>query len=205
MERFHKALVKGSGNIRPEIFEQLKELYPDGLTLADIISILEMRGIDLSEASFRSYAQNGLIPAAIRMGISGKKHGGSKGYYPIWTVKRLITIKEMLSGPSITMEMLHMPSFRCLSGVHGSIGLVKTVLDAFDKETHAEQEKGQKVSREILNLRQDIKQELRLMIRHGERAIVLMGRLAGIRFKAKMRGDSRPPKKKKPSKGRKRS
>ena len=190
-QRLEYALERGDGAIPPNLFRGLEELYPEGISLTDIIRLLKLRGIGLSEAAFRSYCQKGLIPQAKRVGESGKKHAGSRGLYPLWTLKRLITIKELLSGPAITMDMLHMPSFRCMSGVNGAVGLVKSVLGAFDQEAFSEQEKGTRVPRDVLKLRLAIKEELRNMVQAGEKAIVLMGQLADLRLGLKPRGASK--------------
>ncbi len=81
---------------------QIERAHPEGLTSAQIISIFQSRGARLSEATFRKYVQLGLLPRSRRVGEKGK-HRGSHGIYPCATVRRINSIKRLMSQ-SFTIE-----------------------------------------------------------------------------------------------------
>jgi hypothetical protein len=54
------------------------------------------RGIKFSEASFRKYVQQGLLPRSKRVGRKGK-HKGSLGVYPAKTVRRINDVKRLMT------------------------------------------------------------------------------------------------------------
>src|SRR4029077_4261491 len=49
-----------------------------------------------SEASFRKYVQQNLLPRSRRVGRKGK-HRGSLGVYPAKTVRRINTVKRLMA------------------------------------------------------------------------------------------------------------
>ena len=67
-----------------------------GITAGQIVEVFQSRGIKLSEASFRKYVQQGLLPRSRRVGRKGK-HRGSLGVYPPKTVRRINTLKQLMS------------------------------------------------------------------------------------------------------------
>jgi hypothetical protein len=75
---------------------------PEGLTSSQIINIFQVRGARLSEATFRKYVQLGLLPRCKRVGDKGK-HRGSHGIYPCATIRRINSIKRLMSQ-SYTIE-----------------------------------------------------------------------------------------------------
>lgn len=81
---------------------QIEKSNPNGLTSAQIINIFQSCGARLSEATFRKYVQLGLLPRSKRVGAKGK-HRGSHGIYPCATVRRLNSIKRLMSQ-SYTIE-----------------------------------------------------------------------------------------------------
>jgi DNA-binding transcriptional MerR regulator len=81
---------------------QIERAHPQGLTSAQIIAIFQSRGARLSEATFRKYIQLGLLPRSRRVGEKGK-HRGSHGVYPCATVRRVNSIKRLMSQ-SYTIE-----------------------------------------------------------------------------------------------------
>ena len=81
---------------------QIEKSNPNGLTSAQIINIFQSRGARLSEATLRKYVQLGLLPRSRRVGAKGK-HRGSHGIYPCATVRRINSIKRMMSQ-SFTIE-----------------------------------------------------------------------------------------------------
>lgn len=79
--------------------EQLRGIettYPDGLTAVQLVDAFTSRGIKFSEASFRKYVQQGLLPRSKRVGRKGK-HKGSLGVYPAKTVRRINAVKRLMA------------------------------------------------------------------------------------------------------------
>jgi DNA-binding transcriptional MerR regulator len=52
--------------------------------------------VKFSEASFRKYVQQGLLPRSRRVGRKGK-HRGSLGLYPAKTVRRINRVKQLMA------------------------------------------------------------------------------------------------------------
>lgn len=67
---------------------------PEGLTSVQIVDLFTRRGLRFSEATFRKYVQQGLLPRSRRVGRKGK-HQGSMGLYPPTTVRRINVIKRL--------------------------------------------------------------------------------------------------------------
>ena len=67
-----------------------------GISAAQIIEVFSSRGIKFSEASFRKYVQQGLLPRSRRVGRKGK-HRGSLGMYPAKTIRRINTVKSLMA------------------------------------------------------------------------------------------------------------
>jgi len=70
--------------------------YPDGITAVQVVDVFTSRGIKFSEASFRKYVQQGLLPRSRRVGRKGK-HRGSLGVYPAKTVRRINAVKQLMA------------------------------------------------------------------------------------------------------------
>lgn len=85
---------------------EIERSNPDGLTSAQIIKIFQARGARLSEATFRKYVQLGLLPRSKRVGAKGK-HRGSHGIYPCATVRRINSIKRLMSQSFTIEEIQH--------------------------------------------------------------------------------------------------
>jgi DNA-binding transcriptional MerR regulator len=69
--------------------------YREGITAVQIVDAFTSRGIKFSEASFRKYVQQGLLPRSRRVGRKGK-HRGSLGIYPSKTVRRINAVKQLM-------------------------------------------------------------------------------------------------------------
>jgi hypothetical protein len=85
------------GGVLPE--EDLRALeghYADGITAVQIVDVFTSRGIKFSEASFRKYVQQGLLPRSRRVGRKGK-HRGSLGVYPAKTIRRINDVKQLMA------------------------------------------------------------------------------------------------------------
>lgn len=74
----------------------LEESHADGITAVQIVDIFANRGVRFSEATFRKYVQQGLLPRSRRVGRKGK-HRGSLGVYPAKTVRRINAIKRLMA------------------------------------------------------------------------------------------------------------
>jgi DNA-binding transcriptional MerR regulator len=70
--------------------------YAEGITAVQIVDVFTSRGIKFSEASFRKYVQQGLLPRSRRVGRKGK-HRGSLGVYPAKTVRRINGVKQLMA------------------------------------------------------------------------------------------------------------
>lgn len=87
--------------LKEDELRAIEAQYPDGITAVQIVDVFVSRGIKFSEASFRKYVQQGLLPRSKRVGRKGK-HRGSLGVYPSKTVRRINTVKQlMVSGHTI--------------------------------------------------------------------------------------------------------
>ncbi len=78
--------------------EQLRAIetaHVDGLTAVQIVDAFTSRGIKFSEASFRKYVQQNLLPRSKRVGRKGK-HKGSLGVYPAKTIRRINGVKQLM-------------------------------------------------------------------------------------------------------------
>jgi len=78
--------------------EQLRAIetaHADGLTAVQIVDAFTSRGIKFSEASFRKYVQQNLLPRSKRVGRKGK-HKGSLGVYPAKTIRRINAVKQLM-------------------------------------------------------------------------------------------------------------
>jgi len=81
--------------LKEEELRAIEGTYPDGITAVQIVDAFTSRGIKFSEASFRKYVQQGLLPRSRRVGRKGK-HRGSLGVYPSKTVRRINAVKQLM-------------------------------------------------------------------------------------------------------------
>ena len=81
--------------LREEELRAIETAHPDGLTAVQVVDAFTSRNIKFSEASFRKYVQQGLLPRSRRVGRKGK-HKGSLGVYPAKTVRRINTVKRLM-------------------------------------------------------------------------------------------------------------
>lgn len=81
--------------LKEEDLRAIEGTYPDGITAVQIVDAFTSRGIKFSEASFRKYVQQGLLPRSRRVGRKGK-HRGSLGVYPSKTVRRINAVKQLM-------------------------------------------------------------------------------------------------------------
>lgn len=74
---------------------QLRQNFPEGLSVQQILDLLSDRQMKLTEATFRKYVQLGLLPRSVRVGRKGK-HSGSEGRYPVEVVQHIRRIKTLV-------------------------------------------------------------------------------------------------------------
>ena len=67
-----------------------------GLSTQEIVEIFAARGERLSEATFRKYVQQGLLPRSVRVGRKGK-HRGSQGRYPASVVRQIEAVRALMA------------------------------------------------------------------------------------------------------------
>jgi DNA-binding transcriptional MerR regulator len=84
-----------AGLLQEDELRAIEGAYPDGITAVQIVDAFTSRGIKFSEASFRKYVQQGLLPRSRRVGRKGK-HRGSLGVYPSKTVRRINAVKQLM-------------------------------------------------------------------------------------------------------------
>lgn len=75
---------------------ELEAEHREGMTAVQIVEIFSARGVRLSEATFRKYVQQGLLPRSRRVGRKGK-HRGSLGLYPVKALSRINVIKTRMA------------------------------------------------------------------------------------------------------------
>jgi DNA-binding transcriptional MerR regulator len=93
--------ISRAGALTDEQLRAIETQYPDGLTAVQVVDAFTRHNIKFSEASFRKYVQQGLLPRSRRVGRKGK-HKGSLGVYPAKTIRRINTVKQlMLDGYTI--------------------------------------------------------------------------------------------------------
>ncbi|MBA3457767.1 MAG: MerR family transcriptional regulator [Deltaproteobacteria bacterium] len=96
--------------LKEEDLRAVEGTYADGISAVQIVDVFTSRGIKFSEASFRKYVQQGLLPRSRRVGRKGK-HRGSMGVYPAKTVRRINTVKSLMADgytiEEIQGEFLH--------------------------------------------------------------------------------------------------
>jgi hypothetical protein len=85
-----------AGLLSEEDLAAIESQYPQGITAVQVVEVFQSRGVKLSEASFRKYVQQGLLPRSRRVGRKGK-HRGSLGVYPAKTVRRINAVKQLMT------------------------------------------------------------------------------------------------------------
>lgn len=139
--------------------------YAEGITAVQIVDVFTSRGIKFSEASFRKYVQQGLLPRSRRVGRKGK-HRGSLGVYPSKTVRRINTVKELMAD-GYTIEEIQgqfLLYTDLVEGVAEHLGELGTRL--VDDVARLPAEARRQAERELADVRRD-----------GDRLVVRLGEL----------------------------
>lgn len=79
---------------------KIEREHPEGLSSAQIVSILVRKGVSFTESTLRKYVQLGLLPRSRRVGMKGK-HKGSQGLYPATVVRQVQRLKTMMATHTI--------------------------------------------------------------------------------------------------------
>ena len=91
-----------AGFLTPDELRQVEDGHGEGITAVQIVDAFVSRGVRFSEASFRKYVQQGLLPRSRRVGRKGKNKG-SLGLYPAKTIRRINEVKRLM-GDGYTIE-----------------------------------------------------------------------------------------------------
>jgi len=89
--------------LTPDALERIESESPEGISSKDVVDLFQGLGVKLSEATFRKYVQQGLLPGCIRRVGEKGKHKGSRGIYPVSVVRRVNLIKKMMDE-GLTLE-----------------------------------------------------------------------------------------------------
>jgi DNA-binding transcriptional MerR regulator len=104
--------------------------YPDGLSTQEIVEIFAARGERLSEATFRKYVQQGLLPRSVRVGRKGK-HRGSQGRYPASVVRQIEAVRALMAQGFTIQDIQR--EFLCVrSDIDALARLVSQVIGTLD-------------------------------------------------------------------------
>ena len=94
----------GSVALTEEQLRAIESQYPEGLTAVQLVDAFTRNRVRFSEASFRKYVQQGLLPRSKRVGRKGK-HKGSLGVYPAKTVRRINQVKRLMADGYTSEEI----------------------------------------------------------------------------------------------------
>lgn len=86
----------GTSGWSEEALQALERAHPRGIAMQQIVEACGQQGDRLTEATFRKYVQLGLLPRSVRVGRKGL-HRGSQGLYPATVVRRIDTIRRLMS------------------------------------------------------------------------------------------------------------
>src|SRR5262245_18212966 len=127
-----KEIEGGEGLLSEQDLDLIEREHPNGLTSAEVVTLFQARGVKLSEATFRKYVQQGLLPRSRRVGRKGK-HQGSMGLYPASTVRRVNAIKQMMAA-SYTIEEIQGSFLRFTEHVESVGRGLGELLEGFGRE-----------------------------------------------------------------------
>lgn len=151
--------------LKEEDLRAIESSYAEGITAAQIVEIFTSRGIKFSEASFRKYVQQNLLPRSRRVGRKGK-HRGSLGVYPAKTIRRINDVKQLMAS-GYTIEEIQGQFLRYQD-------LVENVSESLDAVW---EQLGDDVASSDPNQRRELERELEGAHRDGDR---LVERLDGL-------------------------
>ncbi|MBN2715335.1 MAG: MerR family transcriptional regulator [Deltaproteobacteria bacterium] len=124
----HETELRGSKLLTSSEVSDFESRYPGGMTSAEIVNVFSTRGIRFSEATLRKYVQQGLLPRSQRVGQKGK-HKGSRGIYPVSTIRQINEIKRLMAMDYTIEEIQSQFAF-----VDGEMEELKQLLDTIVKK-----------------------------------------------------------------------
>ena len=113
----------------------IEETFAGGITAVQAVDIFVSRGVRFSEATFRKYVQQGLLPRSRRVGRKGK-HRGSLGMYPVKTVRRINAVKRLMAEGH-TIETIAEQFLRFTDAIETIEEGLHAVFARFDEEIEA--------------------------------------------------------------------
>lgn len=127
---------------------EIEARYPDGLTTQQIVEMFAARGEKLSEATFRKYVQQGLLPRSVRVGRKGK-HRGSQGRYPASVVRQIEAVRRLMSQGFTIQDIQR--EFLCVrSDIDALARLVAQVIGTLATAVEERADEPQKVQDDML-------------------------------------------------------
>jgi DNA-binding transcriptional MerR regulator len=120
------------GLISERDLRAIEKEHAEGLTSVQVVDFFTRRGIRFSEATFRKYVQQGLLPRSRRVGRKGK-HQGSLGLYPAATVRRINVIKR-LQAENHTIEEIQRQYLRFRDEIEVLERSLETLFAGFEEE-----------------------------------------------------------------------
>jgi hypothetical protein len=114
---------------------RIEKEHAEGMTSVQIVDVFTQRGVRFSEATFRKYVQQGLLPRSRRVGRKGK-HQGSLGLYPATTVRRINFIKKLMSE-NHTIEDIQRQFLRYSDEIESLERTAGTIFQGFEDDLKA--------------------------------------------------------------------
>ena len=105
---------------------------PDGVSSSQLVDVFAQQKVRFSEANLRRYVQLGLVPRSRRIGQKGK-HLGSRGVYPIKSVRRINTIKKLMAE-RYTLEEIQAKFLTFKDGIEGLDESLEDLLGLFESK-----------------------------------------------------------------------
>ena len=152
--------------LKEEELRAIEGTYPEGITAVQIVDVFTSRGIKFSEASFRKYVQQGLLPRSRRVGRKGK-HRGSLGVYPSKTVRRINAVKQLMAD-GYTIEEIQGQFLLYTDLVEGAAENLNELWHRLDLDSMRLEGAAQR----------ELKKELAEVRRDGDRLVGRLGELA---------------------------
>jgi DNA-binding transcriptional MerR regulator len=131
----------GSGEVRErglfddEELRAIEDAYADGITAVQVVDLFVSRGVRFSEATFRKYVQQGLLPRSRRVGRKGKNRG-SMGMYPAKTVRRVNAIKRLMAD-GYTIEEIQDQFLRFTDVIESLEEGISEIFSRFESEAQS--------------------------------------------------------------------
>jgi hypothetical protein len=159
---------------RSELFSreelaQLQRTHKDGITSAQLVTLLGEREVKFSEATLRKYVQLGLLPRSRRVGRVGQRRG-SVGMYPPSIIAQIAAIKSGLKG-NLTLEAMRSRSgmIADLEVLAAAFARLRTAMKEQDKKSRPGrelEEEWKALEKEFFDLHQRLQTQIQAQL-HG--------------------------------------